>query len=502
MDEIVKSAPNNYVCVKCKLKKLLDNKEEYFIIPRELSIGKLRNDGVFVVEDTLEELESVDKKILGSNNTVFYFEPVSISELTNMYPKCKGDMSKACKYFLDIAHKINVLYRNPDTLEIKCYSFPLDDKLLAKDLDAEEDDEYEDNEDNEENKDIYINNGDNDTRINRLQSIKRKDLAKYLKERIIGNDSTMDDISTAVVSNFRAKNPKLIKNFLCVGPTGSGKTETFKLIAKYAGIPLSVIDCNQLTAEGYVGKGVDDIFRTVLATCNYDLDLANRSILVFDEVDKIASRGDSVTDIKVQEELLKILEGFKFQVNLDSHGKQAEVDTSFMMKVASGAFNELFEDTKTNKIGFGSSNTKEEKKIKELTDEDIIKYGFLPEFVGRFPLIYTYKKPDMNTLIQILKTSKNSPLKLEQERLKEEFGIDVIWSDDFINKVAEKASAFNAGARSLDRVVKSSFIKLEGALLDAKDDGDYIPDKLEISSDILDNKDDIKLNDVAIRVRK
>lgn len=501
MDEIIKSSVNDYVCIKCKLKRMVDNKDEYFIVPCEVSIGKIKDDGNFVIENTLEELESIDKKILGSKNTYFYFEPICIENLTSLYPDCKNDMSRVCKYYMDITNKVNVLYRNPDTLEIKCYSFPLSDELLAKNLnDVEDNSENEDSK--EENKDVYINNSDNDTRIARLQSIKRKELAKYLKDRIIGNDSTIDDISTAVVSNFRAKNPKLIKNFLCVGPTGSGKTETFKLIANYAGIPLSIIDCNQLTAEGYVGKGVDDIFRTVIATCDFDLDLANRSILVFDEVDKIASRGDSVTDIKVQEELLKILEGFKFQVNLDSHGKQAEIDTSFMMKVASGAFNELFEKSKSNKIGFGSTTDKDEKVIKELTDEDIIKYGFLPEFVGRFPLIYTYKNPDMDTLKQILRGSKNSPLKLEQERLKEEFSIDVVWSDDLIKKIAEKASTFNSGARSLDRVVKSLLIKLERALFDAKDDGKTIPSKIEISSNILDEKNDFEINDVARRVRK
>jgi ATP-dependent Clp protease ATP-binding subunit ClpX len=247
-----------------------------------------------------------------------------------------------------------------------------------------------------------------------------------------------------------------------------------------------------MTAEGFVGKGMDDLFKTIYATSNGNLDKAHRSIVLFDEVDKIASRGDPIKDLDVQQGLLKVLEGAEFSFENKRGSGQIKMDTSFMTKVGSGAFMDLFDKRKQKRTpGFNSVEEKIEEKV--LKDTDIINYGFLPEFVGRFPLIYTYKPLDDEGLKLLLTQSKISPLLQIKERFEEEFGLTIEYDDDFLFEIIDAALKTEAGGRSLKKIIDSSFIKLEGALIDEQDLEHEIPKTLRLKKEMVQDPSNFNL---------
>lgn len=477
MEKIIQDLPNNTVTIICGIKMIDKNHNDYAIIPNEVAIGKLDEFGSFVVEDTGEKIDPVSRfdENKHNENDKFYLYPITLDELKNKYNDKGSDTELAIAYYRELRENIILLYKNKN-------EEPVIDSVVKK---------------NDPSQIAVLpmmhHVTQNKPFVNaELSHIKRKELADYLKERIFENDSIMDDIATVIVANFRATNPKLMKNVLCVGPTGSGKTETFRLIAEFADIPITEFDCNKLTAEGYVGSSTDDIFKAIYGEAKGDIKLAERSILYLDEIDKLASRGNEVTDISVQQGLLKVLEGATYTFEPKKGGSPIKFNTSFITKIGSGAFMDLFDKRKQkHSLGFNSEDEKLEEKV--LTDKDIITYGFLPEFVGRFPLIYTYKPLDEEGLKKVLVESKISPLVLMQERLNEEFGCTIEYNDDFLYEIIAAALKTEAGGRSLSKIISQSFIKLEGAMFDEVDLGHEIPKCLKLNREMINDPNKFNL---------
>ena len=486
MEKVIQNEPNDMIAVICNVKVINADRNEWTIEPIEVAFGRLDYEENFIPEGSEEKITDVlnFENNYKDENTKFYLYPISLQELKTKYSKDLKATFLAKNYFEEIKKKFYLLYKEGKSSPVI--------KSVTK---RNPDDIRRINEDIERKQYDIINKAKVDKEVsdteNELSSIKRRDLAKYLKERIIGNDSLLDDLSTVIVSNFRTDNPRLIKNILCVGSTGSGKSETFRLISEYANLPLTTIDVNQLTAEGYVGKSVDDIFKKIYVECDGDMNKAKRSILFLDEIDKIASRGANVKDIDVQHALLKVLEGFKYTFERKNGGSTAQIDTSLMTKVGAGAFMELF-DKNNQKHALGFNQEDEKVEDKKLVDYDIIKYGFLPEFVGRFPIISTYRILDENALFCILTDSKISPLNIIKSRLQEEYGTTIEWDLPFLDEIVQAALKTEAGGRSLNKIITQSFIKLEGALIDEMDEGHEIPKVLKLNKEMI--KDPTKFN--------
>jgi len=478
MDKIIQNQPNNMITILCGVKIIDSDRNNYAIIPQSVCFGHLDDENNFIPET--EDTKYIDvsrfEESYKSEDDLYYLYPIEISELQKRYNNIDTSTQLAIVYFRDIRDKILLLYKtktgDSPVIESVIKRDPCELKELNEDIQKRYLDVFAKKKAVADSKRSEL---DND-----LASIKRVELANYLKERIINNDSLMDDIATVIVANFRTNNPKLVKNIMCVGPTGCGKTETFRLIAEYANIPITVIDSNQLTAEGFVGKGVDDVLKQIYAVSGNNIEKAERSILMFDEVDKIAARGDLIKDLDVQQALLKVLEGYKFSFENKRGSGQLQLDTSFITKVGSGAFMDLF-DKRKQKHSLGFNQVDEVLAEKKLVDKDIINYGFLPEFVGRFPLIYTYNPLDESGLKTLLTRSKISPLVQIKERLQEEFGCTIEYDDAFLEEVIQAALETEAGGRSLSKIISQSFIKLEGAMIDEVDLGHSLPKTLKLN---------------------
>ena len=480
MDKIIQSMPNDTIAIICNLKEIDKAHDNYAIVPIGVSFGKFDESEYFICEGTDEKIIKVERyeETIDDPEAKYYFYPISIDELKKKFSDKVNSSELAIAYYKEVRDKINLIYKTNDSEEPIVDSFNKRSNEDLKQLNERIEKEYHE-------KKVNINTISSDDSIDlELASIKRKSLADYLKERIFDNDSIIDDISTVIISNFRTNNPALISNVLCVGPTGSGKTQTFNLIAKYANIPIATIDCNRLTAEGFVGSGTDDIFKEIYSTCGGNIKKANRSIVFFDEVDKIADRGDPIKDIDVQQSLLKILEGAEFSFEHKRGSGLIRINTSLMTKVCSGAFMDLFDKRmQKHKPGFNSVDEPIEEKV--LTDKDIINYGFKPEFVGRLPLIYTYKPLSKEGLTRFLVESKISPFLLMSNKFKEEFGVEFEYGDDLLYEIVEEALQTKAGGRSLKKIIDNAFIKLEAALIDEQDEGRQLPKVLKLKKEMI-----------------
>ena len=423
MEDNIKSLPNNYVGIICSLN---DNKNNtYVIVPEEISLGKINQDGLFQSENGEYELHSVEDFETYPEDEIFYCYLTTIDNLRAMYPEITETTMLMVKYYQEIASQIYLLLC--DKGEVEIYRAPY--SSISKNIGGTLSKRFEENQEAEKQNapSIYLP----DNTVKTLDSIDALDLENYLKERIFENDDILEDIATTIAMNYRARRKEDVESMLSIGPTGSGKTETYRLIAEYLNVPLTIYDCNLLTAGGYVGKDLDDVFREVVINAGKDLKKAEKSILVFDEIDKIATRGMDVKDLAVQYLLLKAMDGSSYTFALEKNGRPVTLDTSFMTIAGLGAFSDLYKqkEKKKSKLGFATGEDTEEERV-TLTPEDLIDYGMLAELMGRFYLTHEYKKLGPSDLRRILIDSKGSPLLRKQQRYLEEFGYELTWDDD------------------------------------------------------------------------
>ena len=324
-------------------------------------------------------------------------------------------------------------------------------------------------------------------KVDKEQSTKKKknkvlspeQIKEHLDQYIIGQDSAKIALSVAIYNhnkriNNKSKNVDIEKsNVLMVGPSGSGKTLTIKTIAKLFDLPYVIADATSITEAGYVGEDAENLIRRLIDAADGDIDRAMHGIIFIDEIDKKSRKGESSTvsrDVSgegVQQALLKMIEGATVKIADEYSEEYVEFDTTDVLFIVSGAFVGLDDIVKKNKsktsIGFGaplSVKSGFSETIKTAGPDDFVKFGLIPEFVGRCPVIVVFDDLSIDTLVRVLKEPRNSLVSQFKELFRIE-GVILDFDDKYLQNVAEVCINQKIGARGLRSILEKDLQALQ-----------------------------------------